>query len=107
MARSGNRYAPIFVAIAILILPVLYVGSYLVLVVPPHAVTSDSEFWRFNRFGAPPSGPIPGTRDVMSAELINQDFGGEQDELGNHYRWGGARAAWFFWPLEQIDRYLR
>jgi len=24
-----------------------------------------------------------------------------------HYRWGGERAAWFFYPLEQIDRTIR
>jgi hypothetical protein len=28
-------------------------------------------------------------------------------DQNENYRYGGERAAWFFWPLEQIDRRVR
>ncbi|WP_425615806.1 hypothetical protein NA78x_005737 [Anatilimnocola sp. NA78] len=70
--------APTLAAI-LLLLPVLYVGSYLVLV-DPKPDMPDS-----------PLSAVP-TPNPKSMPLTN-------------YRWG--RAAIFFWPLEQLDRKLR
>lgn len=113
MAQPANRYAPIAIAIAILLLPLLYIGSYFALVIPPSATRAskptDPRFWEFNSFGAAPAGHarLRKLRLVTSAELINQDFSGEDVELRNDYRWGQPHALWFFWPVEQIDRRLR
>lgn len=99
------------VALVLLLLPALYLACYLILVVPPGANRSPRgpEFWRYNCPGFRPSVlqlSTPGTRNVTAAELIDQDFGGEVDVV-YEYRWGGRRAAWFFWPLEQFDRRIR
>lgn len=69
--------APLIVAIVLLLLPVLYVGSYLALVRPYCVVTGYEQTGRY-----------------MNVDAI-------------HYRWGGERAAAVFWPLEQIDRKMR
>ncbi|WP_254509811.1 hypothetical protein [Anatilimnocola floriformis] len=74
--------APLIVAIVLLVLPVLYVGSYLALVVPG---------------GFSPVTPIKGSKKIAFQNPC---------EIA-HFRCGVHRAALFFWPLEQIDRKLR
>lgn len=71
-----NR-APLFLAIVLLLLPVLYVGSYLALVVPEgiHIV-------------------------CMSGKPSVRSFIG-------HYWADQRIAGVVFWPLEQIDRKVR
>jgi hypothetical protein len=69
--------APLIIAIVLLVLPVLYVGSYLALVTPNGRVV----FYVV--------GP-----NTSRGELV-------------HYRWGDDDPSRFFWPLEQIDRKLR
>ncbi|QDU27630.1 hypothetical protein ETAA8_27180 [Anatilimnocola aggregata] len=68
--------APIFAAI-LLLLPVLYVGSYPALVQPAslHSTTTDQL--------------------------------GDPSYCLAFYRYGGERSRRFFWPLEQIDRKVR
>lgn len=102
--------SPFIVAVAILLLPILYIVSYLALVVPPTAALATRprgpKFWQFNQPGFAPARRIPvaDTRGVASVALINQDFGGEDTY---YYRWGGKHAPRFFWPLEQFDRRVR
>lgn len=74
--RRLSNAGPVISAVVLLLVPVLYVGSYLALVRPPA-----------NWFVA-----SPGVSTMMPA---------------HNYRYGGERSAWFFWPLEQIDRKLR
>jgi hypothetical protein len=69
--------APLIAAIVLLLLPVLYVGSYFALVAPSGVLI-------------PVTGPI-----------------GESGFLVRHYRWGGEFAEQVYWPLKQIDRKLR
>ena len=72
-----NR-APLITAIVLLLLPVLYVGSYVVLVEPPS--------------------PAFRNRPVMLYPYPDEPL---------HYRLGGEMAAAFYWPLNQIDRMVR
>lgn len=75
-----NNRAPLIVAIVLLLLPVLYVGSYLALVRPAGisdtVVDGDGFYW---------------------TELSSIRF----------YAIIGASGHRVFWPLEQIDRKLR
>lgn len=74
--------APLIVAIVLLLLPVMYVGSYLALVVP-----------RGTRARYPINDPRqPGVRSVG---------------YPTHYRRGHHLSERLFWPLEQIDRKVR
>ncbi|WP_254512281.1 hypothetical protein [Anatilimnocola floriformis] len=75
MTRESR--APLIVAIVLLLLPVLYVGSYLALVVP--------------------GPPIPGAFSGIRPGTIYR----------GPYRYGKEWADRLFWPLEQIDRKLR
>jgi hypothetical protein len=75
-----NR-ASLIVAIVLLLLPVLYVGSYLALVVPA---------------GIPRQG-IGAVNGVVVSSISHD----------NHYRMARDQAEWLFWPLEQIDRRVR
>ena len=75
-----RSFAPIIAAV-LLLLPVLYVTSYLVLVVPE---------------GIPRQGI--GVANGVVVSSISHD---------NHYRLARDQAEWLFWPLEQIDRRLR
>ncbi|QDU28522.1 hypothetical protein ETAA8_36240 [Anatilimnocola aggregata] len=75
-----NR-APLIVAIVLLLLPVLYVGSYLALVVP---------------------GGIP---RVGVSNVDGRMF--RQISREHDYRIDSELASWLFWPLEQIDRKMR
>lgn len=77
---SSSR-TPLILAIVLLLLPVLYVGSYLALVVPG---------------GVPRQGV--GVVNGVVVSSISHD---------NHYRVLRDQAEWFFWPLEQIDRKVR
>lgn len=71
-----NR-APLIVAIVLLVIPVLYVGSYLALVSPNYA----------------------------SHGVVMEMLHGRRYFHG--YRNGGDWAWRLFWPLEQIDRMAR
>jgi hypothetical protein len=77
MDKQRESRAPLIVVIVLLLLPVLYVGTYFALVVPGSALI-----------------PVTGSS-------------GESGFLVRHYRWGGDSAERVFWPLEQIDRKLR
>ena len=74
MDKTRTSTAPLIVAITILLVPVLYVVSYLVLAVPPGFQT-----WETYSNGT--------TRYVR-----------------RYYRYGGGYSAIAFWPLEQLDR---
>jgi hypothetical protein len=76
MRRSA---APIIAAV-LLLLPVLYVGSYLALVTP----------------------------QLRTMTVVHQTPYGQMDELRyTHYRIGEKTPELVFWPLEQIDRRVR
>jgi hypothetical protein len=77
MEKQSQSHAALIVAIVLLLLPVLYLGSYFALVVPRSVLV-------------PITGPI-----------------GESGFLVRHYRYGGDWAERAFWPLEQIDRKVR
>ena len=72
--------APLIVAIVLLLLPVLYVGSYFVLVRP----------------GGVPAGAI--VHQGVQVQMFSPD---------EHYVLLNAQSRILFWPLEQIDRKLR
>jgi hypothetical protein len=74
-----NR-APLVVAIVLLVLPVLYVGSYLAMVVPGGTVVEILA----------PHGPAGPFIPILGS-----------------YRFANDTASKVFWPLEQIDRKLR
>ena len=73
-----NR-APLIFAIVLLLLPVLYVGSYLALVTPDLRAVEDTSAAPKNRW-----------RIVFT-----------------HYRFGRPWSERIYWPLEQIDRKVR
>jgi hypothetical protein len=73
-----KRHAAPILAVVLLLLPVLYVGSYLALVVPgPRFI-----------YSSVPSGYMP-------------------VETRDNYRFAHTATGLFFWPLEQIDRKVR
>lgn len=85
-----KKHAAPIIAAVLLLLPVVYVGSYLALVVP--------------------EGRVTGMRLATALE--------HQEALCNygqtlfvwdkhHYRYGQGWSACLFWPLEQIDRKVR
>ncbi|WP_254507837.1 hypothetical protein [Anatilimnocola floriformis] len=73
--------APLIVAIVLLLLPVVYVGSYLALVVP--------------------SG-----RSVVRPNYVDQQTL-EPSWTWSNYRFGYPKTDRFFWPLEFLDRRVR
>jgi hypothetical protein len=75
-----RRIAPIIAAI-LLLLPVLYVGSYLTLIIPGGVMCEPG-----------PEVKCQGRGPYFFRKI---------------YRVGDQRSEWFFWPLEQIDRRLR
>lgn len=75
---------PLIFAIVILVLPVLYVGSYLALVRPGG--------YGFAMDGSP----------LGYAARCSFD-----PPIVENYRYGGKYADCVFWPLEQIDRWVR
>jgi hypothetical protein len=79
-----NR-APLVVAIVLLVLPVLYVGSYVALLRP-----ATSTFTATIGIQTP-TGPI----------------GIDVSPANSNYRIGGEWPATLFWPLEKADRKLR
>ena len=81
MDKLPQSRAPLNVAIVLLLLPVLYVGTYLAIVDPP------------------------GHGHVPKVKLGNRWFQGVG--IWVHYRAMPEQAARFFWPLEQIDRKVR
>ena len=77
MDKPRTSAAPLIVAVALLLLPVLYVGSYLALVFPG---------WRTATVTLPDG--RQGTRIVR-------------------YRAFDEQCRVIFWPVEQVDRQLR
>jgi hypothetical protein len=78
-----NR-APLIAAVLMLVLPVLYIGSYLALVTPPnHSLIHMSAIV----VASLPPYPLP-------LHI-------------SPYRYGGRVAEFVFWPLEQVDRRVR
>jgi hypothetical protein len=75
-----NNRAPLIVVILLLLLPLVYLGCYLALVVP--------------------QGTMIVTTRVIRGNLIRT--GAIESYLA-----GGRGAEVFFWPVEQIDRKLR
>ena len=76
-----NHRAPLLVATLILLLPSLYVASYLTLVVPG---------------GFSPTIPVKGSKIGFCNPCWIV-----------HYRLGWKASPQLFWPLEQIDRKVR
>jgi hypothetical protein len=72
-----NTRTPLILAIVLLVLPVMYVGSYFAMVVP---------------------GGIPEDPATMNPDI---------EFPPTHYRFADTTAEYFFWPLERIDRRLR
>jgi hypothetical protein len=86
-----RSYAPI-IATILLLLPMLYAGSYLAPVKP--------------------EGILVGIHQATSAELLDADIYSSPSEIRftpehRYYRLGGQWSKRIFWPLEQIDRRLR
>ncbi|WP_254511670.1 hypothetical protein [Anatilimnocola floriformis] len=73
--------APLFLAIVLLLFPVLYVGSYLALVTPGKV-----RFAKVANVG-------PSTYQSMV--------------IYETYRYGGSWSEILFWPLERVDRKVR
>jgi hypothetical protein len=90
-----RKHAAPIIAIVLLLLPVLYVSSYLALVVPggysgpPRQIAVNPSQQHI----------IPGLNDAFPTHAFEFDL--------RIYRFGGKRLEWFFWPLEQIDRKAR
>jgi len=81
--KNPRSFAPIIAAV-LLLLPVLYVGTYLALVSPDgYGFTADGSY-------------LGNSRKCHLVPYSTQ-----------YYRFGGSYADAFFWPLEQIDRRLR
>lgn len=80
MYKQRTYAAPIIAAI-LLLLPLLYVGVYLALVVPGGVLITGE---------ALPGLPPPGS------------YRSDQN-----YRLGGTITQWIFWPVEQVDRSVR
>jgi hypothetical protein len=83
-ARAAMNRAPLITATVLLLLPVLYVGSYLTLVVPASQPVLIGVY-----------------QDQKTSEVIAEEW------MDSHYRWGHRIAGLIFWPLEQIDRRVR
>jgi hypothetical protein len=81
MRRSSGTA---IIVIVLLLLPFLYIGAYLALVVPGGVSIVAYITLEIN------AAPVP--VDIRSDV---------------HYRFAADRAAWFFWPLEQLDRAVR
>jgi hypothetical protein len=79
-----KRFTAPIIACLLLMLPAIYVGSYFAAVEP---------FGR--RFEASRSDPVF-INDMLAGKLRTGD-----------YRYGGRAAATVYWPLEQIDRWVR
>jgi hypothetical protein len=77
-----KKPASIIAAVLLLILPVLYVGSYLALVIPQ---------------GKMPKSSLAASMFVSPDGIIKV----------SHYRILPSWSDRFFWPLEQIDRRVR
>lgn len=87
MDQARTRLAPLTVAIVILILPALYVGSYLLLVTPQGINRQRS-----------------GRQPLIFPVGYSQHY---TEYYLDHYRLGGNWAERFYYPLESIDRRIR
>lgn len=76
--------APLIVAIVLLLLPVLYVGSFYALVMPQGRPVL-----------VPEGSPKPVVHGMIQLWQLS------------HYRFGHVIPSRVYWPLEQIDRKLR
>ena len=83
--KVGNSPTPLILAIVLLLLPVLYVGSYFALVVPSGGFIADPA--GTTRFAHPLNGAVMGRY--------------------THYVRFQPACEFIFWPLEQIDRNVR
>ncbi len=82
MTRESR--APLIVAIVLLLLPVLYVGSYFALVVrKPHFIPNPDGNWICSLDGYP----------TISGQV-------------DHYRIFANHCSTLYWPLEEFDRKL-
>jgi hypothetical protein len=79
MDKPRSTAAPIIAAL-LLLLPVLYVGSYLALVEPPQSISSE--------------------------RILQRMFESSGGQISN-YRAFQSVSTKLFWPLEQIDRKVR
>jgi hypothetical protein len=86
--NKTRTFAPLIAAVLLLV-PVVYVGSYLALVIPP------------GRTILGPPTPVPGGSIFVKTHTHQTILGFER------YRWGGQAAERIFWPLEQLDRRVR
>ena len=86
MDQPRTRVAPLTIATLILILPLLYVGSYLLLVMPTGIARQ--------RVARQPL-ITPGGYFVQFTEIYL-----------DHYRLGGSYAERVYFPLESVDRRL-
>ncbi|WP_254513350.1 hypothetical protein [Anatilimnocola floriformis] len=75
--RRESR-TPLILAVVLLILLALYVGSYLALVVPPRALIQRR-----------------GSRHM------------HREQAKYHYKHQEPLAKWIFWPVERLDEQLR
>jgi hypothetical protein len=71
--KPSRAAAPVVVAVSLILVPLVYVGSYAALVDVPGKLAMGDD----------------GTCFV------------------HHFRWGGKAAEVVFWPLRQVDRFMR
>lgn len=81
---------PIVIAIVLLLLPMLYLGSYLALVRP-------SGYWFHSTT----------TGEVTQSYIHGYRYFGQCSEFDSPLPWAARIAPAIFWPLEQIDRRVR
>jgi hypothetical protein len=85
--QTMKRHAAPIIAAILLLLPVLYVGSYLAFVVPGRIQV------------------FRGTSTVSGSDIEGEIV--EPVYSRQHYRFGSPQIDPLFWPLEEIDRTLR
>lgn len=83
-----RSYAAPVTALLVVLLPILYIGSYFALVYPPLGNVSHS---------------VVGGEEIRDGRVV-REF---SKHYYNGYRSGGDWARILFSPLEQIDRQLR
>ena len=94
--NKPRTFAPLIAAL-LLLATALYMGSYLVLVVPTGIEA------RVPWDAIDSSGGKVKIRYMVGPTSVPPDY---MIEI-RHYRWGSRHASRVFWPLEQLDRKLR
>ncbi|WP_254513555.1 hypothetical protein [Anatilimnocola floriformis] len=84
MRTTVESRSPLFIVITLLLLPVIYIGSYLALVVPAGR-----------------------TRPVQFREADGELRTALSHFPDEHYRLSEHPCHEIFWPLEQIDQQIR